>query len=251
MQEANGADVAVRRAATPGRRFCPRPASVTPSPSWPGMPSARWAPLSKLLLALSLTLLAAALMAAAAQGLYGPDAPRDASYLRLVNASDQESVTLTVDGSTWEPLPFAGVTPYRQLAPGEHSLSLLGQELTFSASPEGFSTAVALPGRVLLLEDTPLRDISRGLLTLYNLTEAGPLTLRTTDGTDVLSDVQPDSAESIAISEAEVGLVLFRGDEEFAVVEPRLYARGEAHSLIVLPQGSEPRLIYARAGAER
>jgi alginate O-acetyltransferase complex protein AlgF len=213
------------------------------------MPSG--SPFSALILALSLTMLAAGSMTATAQGLYGPEAPRDTAYLRLVNASGQEPVTMTVDGTSWEPLPFAGVTPYRQLAPGEHSLSLLGQELAFTASPEGFNTAVALPGRVLLLEDTPLRDISRGLLTLYNLTEAGPLTLRTADGADVLTDVQPGSAESIAISEAEVGLVLYRGDEEFAVVEPRLYERGEAHSLIVLPQGSEPRLIYARAGAER
>jgi hypothetical protein len=249
MQVANGADVAVRRAATPRKQLCPRPVYGRRARPWPRMPSR--SPFPALLPALLLTLLGVALMSAAGQGLYGPEAPRDASYLRLVNASGQEPVTMTVDGTSWEPLPFAGVTPYRQLAPGEHSLSLLGQELAFTASPEGFRTVVALAGRVLLLEDTPLRDISRGLLTLYNLTEAGPLTLRTADGADVLIDVQPDSARSIAISEAEVSLVLYRGDEEIAVVEPRLYQRGEAHSLIVLPGGPEPRLIYARAGAER
>jgi alginate O-acetyltransferase complex protein AlgF len=249
MQEANGADVAVGRAATPGRRSCPRSASRVPSRR-PQMPAGPPAPISRILLALSLTLLALLAATAAGQGLYGPEAPRDTAYLRLINASGQEAVTMTVDGNEWEPLPFAGVTPYRQLAPGEHSLSLFGQDHAFTASPEGFITAVALPERVLLLEDTPLRDISRGLLTLYNLTGAGPLTLRTADGTEVLTDVQVESAESIAISEAEVGLVLYQGGEELEVLEPRLYSRGEAHSLIVLPHDSEPRLIYARAGAE-
>lgn len=198
------------------------------------------------LLSLVLMLLSASL----AQGLYGPDAPRDIAYLRLINVNSAGPVTMSVDDDEWPPLPYARVSAYRQLAPGEHRLSLAGDEIAISAAPEGFITVVAFEGRSLVLEDTPLRDISRGLLTLYNLTDLGPLTLRTSDGVEVLSDVPIESAASVAISEAEAGLEVHAGEELVGALEPRLYDRGEAHAVIVLPLGSEPQLVYARAGAE-
>jgi hypothetical protein len=248
MLDANGAGVAcARAAATPGGRrislFADRSSlsSRGPSIAW----STRTPPL--LLLAALLALAGSA----GAQGLYGPEAPRDAAYLRLVNAGGAEPATMTVDGDEWEPVPFAEVSPYRQVRPGDHSLALSGEEITVTAHPEGFITVVALPGRILTLEDTPLRDITRGLLTLYNLSDDGALTLRTHDGTEVLADVAPESSASIAISEAEVGLAVYREGEEVGSLPPRLYSRGEAHSIIVLPPGSEPRVIYAPAGAER
>jgi hypothetical protein len=184
-------------------------------------------------------------------GLYGPEAPRDISYVRVINASSPEPVTPAIDGENWQPLPFANVSPYRQLAPGEHTVSIAGHELALNAHPESFTTLVLLQDTVLTIEDTPLRDISRGLLSLYNLTSDGALTLSTAEGTEVIAGVEPHSAGSRAISQAEVGLVVHRGDEVVGSLEPQLYRRGEAHAVIVLPRGSDPQVIYAQAGAER
>ncbi|MEX2535700.1 MAG: alginate O-acetyltransferase AlgF [Trueperaceae bacterium] len=183
-------------------------------------------------------------------GLYGPEAPRNTSYVRIINASDGEPIAPTVAGSGWEPLPFAQVSRYRQVPPGDHSALIGGQELSLTTQPESFTTLVVLPDRILVLADTPLRDISRGLLTLYNLTSEA-LTVQTSDGTEVLSAVSPDSASSVTISEAEVELAVYRGDEPLTTLERRLYRRGEAHSVIVLPTGSDPQIIYDQAGAER
>ncbi|MEX2540299.1 MAG: alginate O-acetyltransferase AlgF [Trueperaceae bacterium] len=221
-------------AGNPGARLCRLAAIFMPGP------------VATLVLASVLAVSATA----AAQGLYGPEAPRDVAYLRLINADSRGPVTMSVDGSEWQPLPYAEVSPYRQLPPGEHLVTLAGEEIAISASPEGFITVVALEGRALLLEDEPLRDISRGLLTFYNLTAGDALSLRTQDGGDVLTDVAAESAASVAISEAEVGLAVHHGEELLASLEPRLYGRGEAHAVIVLPAGKEPRLVYARAGAE-
>jgi hypothetical protein len=184
------------------------------------------------------------------QGLYGPDAPRDASYVRLVNAASSEPIVASLGGSDWDPLGFAEISPYRLLQPGEHAGEVAGRELRLTTLPESFTTLVALPDQTLVLEDTPLRDVSRGVLSLYNLTSDATLSLRAGDGTVVLAAVPPRSTAGLAISEAEVELVVYRGEERLASLPRRLYLRGEAHSVVVLPLDSEPQVVYARAGAE-
>lgn len=184
-----------------------------------------------------------------AQDLYGPEAPRDVAYLRFLNARPGATLTLQAPGISLPPLSFAEISSYHPHSPGTTDLSLAGEQVALDAAPESFHTLVALPERVLLLEDTPLRDISRGLLTLYNLTEGEVITLRTADGAAVLSDVEPGSADSLTIAEAEVGLTVHGEEGLLASLEPRLFQRGEAHSLIVMPLGSQPALIYDRARA--
>lgn len=201
---------------------------------------------------LLMALLAALISAVFAQeGLYGPEAPRDVAYLRVINARLEEAVTPVVGGEEWQPVEFAQVSPYRQLPPGEHPLRLGETELTVTARPESFTTVALLEDQVVTIADTPLRDISRGLLSLYNLTSQQTLSLSTADGTPVVSGVEPHAARSRAISQAEVGLVVTSNGERVGSLEARLYRRGEAHSVIVLPVGSESRVIYARAAAER
>lgn len=203
----------------------------------------------------SLTALAALLIAllpwSIGQGdLYGPEAPRDVAYLRVINAAPGEPLPVAVDGDEWQPLDFAAVSPYSPLDPGQRLVQIAGEEVKLDLGPESFTTIAALAERTLVVEDTPLRDISRGLLTLYNLSADAGISLVTSDGRQVFPEIPPESARSMAISEAEVGLTILRGEEQLAELEPRLYRRGEAHSIIVLPLGSDPQVVYGKAGAE-
>lgn len=191
------------------------------------------------------------LSAVLAQGLYGPEAPRDVSYLRVMNASPGEAVTPVVGGTEWQALDFAEVSPYRQLPPGDHTVSIAGFEQALATQPESFTTLVVLEDELLTIADDPLRDISRGLLSFYNLTEESTLSLTTGDGTEVLSGVPPHSAAARTISEAEVELVVIEAGEPIGSLESQLYRRGEAHGIVVLPIGSSPQVIYVRAAAER
>lgn len=201
--------------------------------------------------ALALLLLASTAWAAAQADLYGPDAPRDAAYLRFINAHS-EQVQPAVDGAGFEPVEFAEVTPYAQLQPGDHVVTVGNRSMEFEARPESFTTIALLANEEIVFDDTPLRDISRGLLTLYNLRPEGSLTLRTADGTEVFASVPARESQSRVIAQAEVGLVVeLAGGEALSALEPRLLERGTAHSLIVLPAGTEPQVVYARAGARR
>ena len=201
-------------------------------------------------LLLAVLLLWGASPAAAQGGLYGPEAPRDVSYLRVINAGTGEVATPVVAGEEWEPLEFGEVSPYRQLPPGEHELSVAGLEIGLTTRPEGFTTVALLEGELVAITDTPLRDISRGLITLYNLTSDRTLSLGTADGAQVVAGVGPRSAGSRVVSQAEVELVVRENGERVASLGTRLYRRGEAHGIIVLPAGSEPQVVYAPAAAE-
>ncbi|HEX7003364.1 MAG TPA: alginate O-acetyltransferase AlgF [Trueperaceae bacterium] len=184
-------------------------------------------------------------------GLYGPEAPRDVAYVRLINARPGGPVGPVVGGEEWQSVDFAEVSPYHRIAPGQHAVSAAGIESSFTARAESFTTLVLLENELVTIDDTPLRDISRGLLTLYNLTADHTLTLGTVDGSQVISDVEPLSAASRAISQAEVELVVSSNGKPIGKLDSRLYRRGEAHSVIVMPEGTQPRVIYARAAAER
>lgn len=182
--------------------------------------------------------------------LYGPEAPRDSAYLRVINAREGDAVVPVIDGVAWDPIEFAAATPYGLVQPGERVVELAGEEVELALEPEGFTTLVALPEQTLVLKDTPLRDISRGLLTLYNLTSDSTIDLLTSDGTEVLAGVPAESAASIVISEATVSLAVQSQGATLAELPEKTYTRGEAHSIIVLPGDADPKVIYVRAEAE-
>ena len=199
-------------------------------------------------------LIAALLLVATAgaqEDLYGPQAPRDTAWVRVLNAASDDPLVPQLDGEPWEELGYGEGTAYRPIQPGSHHMELGGAQVTLEAGPESFTTVALLPEGPLVLPDRPLEDISRGLLTLYNLTGDERLDLLAGDGTLLFEGVGPGTAESLAIAEAEVELLVRdEAGEPVGSLDSRLYARGEAHSLIVLPAGAEPRVVYLSAAAE-
>ena len=87
--------------------------------------------LRALLLAFAL-LLSATLPAAAQDGLYGPEAPRDVAFVRFVNATDA-ALEPTLDGATLALLEPGETGPYRTLAPGLHEAGAAALEARVSS----------------------------------------------------------------------------------------------------------------------
>lgn len=200
--------------------------------------------------AIALLLLASMAWSAGQDDLYGPDAPRDTAYLRFINAHSEEPLEPVVDGSERAPADLGEVTPYGQVQPGRHEVSVGNRTIEFEAQPESFTTIALLGDGHIVFDDTPLRDISRGLLTLYNLTSEGPLSLQTADGSEVFSNVPAGESRSQVIAQAEAEFVVERSGETLMALDALLLERGTAHSLIVLPSGTQPRVVYAQATAQ-
>ena len=196
-------------------------------------------------LALGLTLVAAL----AQEDLYGPSAPPDAAYFRVVNAASAVGPFEAVLGDlVFPPVAFAEVTPYFVLEPATLSLSVGDAEVSVEVEAGGFYTAALLPGGVVVFDDEPLVDASRALLTFYNLSGRGPLDLATADGgTDVLVGVGAGESESVVVGGAEVALGVFAAGELVGATEQQLLERGVAHAVFVFDGPEDLVVGYDRA----
>ena len=172
--------------------------------------------------------------ASAQDDLYGPQAPTDVAYVRAVNAAERGGLGVRVADGVMEALPFAGGTAYVAVPPGPVRLDLGGDEIEVTAQVGDFLTVVAGPEGVWIIEDTPLRDASRGMLALYNLSDRASLDLVVIDGPEVVTDLAPGEQAAVAIAEAEVALRVRSDEGDEIDLEPRLYERGVAHAVFVV-----------------
>ena len=197
-------------------------------------------------LALCLALVAVAL---AQEDLYGPSAPPDAAYFRVVNAASAVGpFGATLGDLVFPSIAFAEVTPYFVLEPATLSLSAVDAEEPVQLEAGGFYTAALLPDGLTVFGDEPLVDASRALLTFYNLSSRGPLDLETADGeTDILVGVGAGESESIVVGGAEVALGVFEAGERVAALESQQLERGAAHAVFAFDGPEGLTVIYTRA----
>ena len=163
--------------------------------------SRRRPPRSRLTATLAIAALLACGAAAAQPGLYGPEAPGDAAWVRVVNAAAQGGMAVRVADAATVVLRWGGATRYWQVAPGRVTVDVGGMQLDVDVGPESFTTVAATPGGPVTVADPALRDVSRGLLGLLNLTDR-PLTLRAPDGTVVVGEVPPGGHDALVVSHA-------------------------------------------------
>jgi hypothetical protein len=194
----------------------------------PRAPRALWG------LALALVALALVPPALAQAGLYGPEAPANAAWVRAVNAGAPGGIAVRLASGGAEVLAFGHATRYVLVEPGEVSVDVGGEVVRFEVGPESFTTVAATPDGVVVVTDPALRDISRGLLGLLNLTGREALDLRVPDGTVVLAAVPPGVHDAIAVAQATTELVVTDGDAVVARLDARTYERGVAHTVLVL-----------------
>ena len=181
--------------------------------------------------------------------LYGPAAPPDAAWVRAVNAEASGGLGIRVADGPLESVAFGDATAYRLVEPGDVNVDLGGAMFTVQVEATDFVTVVAHVDGPLVITDTALVDVSRGLLALYNLTSLERLELAVVDGPSVVSDVAPGSQDTVAVNEAEVALKVRADDEVIGRLDARLFERGVAHSVIVVEGPDGPLVRYVAAVA--
>lgn len=185
--------------------------------------------------------------------LYGPDAPSDVAFLRVVNASPAPVSAVVADGESSELAP-GEATEYTPVPGGEARFSVVrsgsddAEVTTPEAGSEEFLTLLVLEDESRVLRDEVLRDISRGLLVFVNAIDGRPLSLRLGDGTVVFEGVADEPA-SRTIAEAEDALEVFdpATDEVVGTVPSRTFERGTAHTILVYEGEEGPAVSHLAA----
>jgi alginate O-acetyltransferase complex protein AlgF len=186
------------------------------------------------LLAPVLLALATLPLSAAQGGLYGPEAPADAAWVRVVHAGTEAAVAARVaDGEPWT-LARYDATGYVLVDPGTVHVDVDGDVLALEVGPESFTTVAATAAGLVAVPDPALRDISRGLLGLVNLTDRVALDLQVPDGPIVVGAVPPGAHDAVAVAEATTELVVVDAGAVVARLEARAFERGVAYAVVVV-----------------
>jgi hypothetical protein len=199
------------------------------------------------LIASTLVILAAGLgTRAAADSLYGAEAPKDAAFVRLFRATENIE-PLELGSKRFDP-PVGGVTPYRPVLPDIYLLPSGGQETELIPRVGHYYTLVAVEQRILVFEDVEHTDPARAQLVLYNLLPAQRVELKTADGkTPVIAGVGPGEAARANVNAIPVKLGVFGSEEPLAAPEDPGLKRGASYSAFVFESGSGPRVVWAKA----
>lgn len=200
--------------------------------------------------ALLAALAALALALAVAQpGLYGPEAPSGAAWLRVVNVAAPGGIGVRVADDATVVLPLGGATRYVQVTAGDVLVDVGGEPIVVAVGPETFTTVAATAAGLVVVTDPALRDASRGLLGLMNLTTHEALDLRVPDGGRVVAAVPPLAHAALAVARATSALLVTDGERVLLRLGPHTFERGVAYVVIVFDtaDGLAARLLASAA----
>ena len=183
---------------------------------------------------------------AAADTLYGAEAPKDVAFVRVVRLTDGAG-PLDVGSQRFAPGP-GDVTPYRPVLPDIYLIRSGGREVELIPKVRRYYTLTLTPEGIRIFEDVEHTDPARAQLVLYNLLPSERVDLRTADGrTSVIAGVGPGLAGRVNVNAVPVTLGVFGSAGPLAVVGDPGLSRGGSFSVFVFGSGSAPQVFCAQA----
>ena len=182
---------------------------------------------------LNVTAVLSMISGVSAQQLYAPAPPANSAFVRVIGAPsatlEAQSVTAVKDAaSAYIVIPQGSVTA---------KVGVVSQKFNVVAGK--FYSVVALGGKLILLTDQAADNKAKALLTVYNLSSAPALDLKTADAKlSVLSGVKPGESASRAVNGITVDLAAFNGSKVFGTLKAVKLERGNAYAIVVTDTGA-------------
>jgi alginate O-acetyltransferase complex protein AlgF len=196
---------------------------------------------------LMLVLAAAPVLAAGPQSVYGPSAPGDAAFVRVLNLLP-DPAKVSLGATRIGPVAHAVVSSYYSVVPDIYEVRVGGQSLEVVPRSGGWTTVVCTATGILALDDPPHTDAARAQLFLYNLTALPVLDLKTADGkTSVIAGVKTGTAGVVVVNAVTASLAVFNGSASVRAVGALTLARGSSWSIFALPAGAGVTLLAVKA----
>ena len=175
------------------------------------------------------------------QGLYDPEPPPNAAFVRTVQAnSGADAFDLTLRDVGLDPVSYGEVSPYRVLVQGTYDLA--GTDpLVIEAGR--FYTVASTPTGIVVLEDATNSDRAKALLVFYNFSDLPSLDLKTADGSvPVITDVHPQQSGNVQVNPIAIGFGLFDDATQLALIDDPGLQRGAAFGFFVFGSSEDLRV---------
>lgn len=180
--------------------------------------------------------------------LYAAEAPDGAAFIRVVNADASGSLAQAeIGGKTIKEVEPLSASPYIYLPAGTYQLEVAGKATPVQMDKNEFYTAVVLDsGETKVLKDVAFDNPRKALLSFYNLTEEGGVSLKTADGkVAVIESVDAISVDNREINAVKIMLGAFQSGEPLAKTPQISLQRGKVFSVFAIDVGGSPRLVVA------
>ncbi len=180
--------------------------------------------------------------------LYAAEAPDGAAFIRVVNADASGALAeATVGDKVIKEVSPLEASPYIYLPEGSYQVKVDGQQMTVDMKKDEFYTLVVLDsGETKLMKDVAFDNPRKALLSFYNLTGTGGVTLKTSDGkVDVIEAVDSLDVANREINAVSIALGAFQSNEALATSSEVNLQRGKVFSVFAIDVGGEPRLVIS------
>jgi alginate O-acetyltransferase complex protein AlgF len=192
---------------------------------------------------------APALSAQSDGGVYGPQAPQNAGFVRLVHgAAGRGTVELPVGPLRLGPIGFGEATPYRPLRAGISVLRSGAAEAELIVRPDSYTTVILTREGFSVITDERHTDPARAQLVLYNATDLEPASLIVApDGPPVIEGVAEGAAAPRAVNAVTVDLAVRAAGTVAARLGALRLTRGDSFAVFLLegPDGATARVHQA------
>lgn len=187
----------------------------------------------------------AALALPAMAGLYPRAAPPGSAFVRVFNATSQARVAAHIGDKTVPDVAALDASAYIFLPPGQYPAKIGSAEQGLKLDGAHCYTAALAADGIHLFDQDCFNSQLKSLLSVYNLTDASGLSLRTADGaTTVIDSVAANASSQREVNAVKVGLSLYAGSKKIADAKPVTLERGKAFSLFVTGSLAQPVLIW-------
>jgi alginate O-acetyltransferase complex protein AlgF len=181
------------------------------------------------------------------QSVYGPSAPGDSAFVRVLSLLP-DPVRVSLGATRIGPVTVSTVSSYRPVVPDIYLVRAGGKELEVVPTSGAWLTIACTPRGIILFEDPPHTDPARAQVFLYNLTSLPSLDLRTADGkTTVLAGVKTGASAQVVVNALTVSLALYNGGTLVKQVGTLALQRGSSFSVFALGQGAPVSVLTVKA----
>lgn len=171
------------------------------------------------------------------EGLYGKEPPANASFFRILNASDSGTVDLLVEGVKLTSIAPLKVSPYGFSTKTRTRFTLGGKALSLDTPPGGMMTLVWDGENTLVIGEEPFSSKKKARLKLFNISDE-PVSLWTVNNkTEVIHSVAENGYGYRDVKALTLPFLVKDGDKTLLTTDNIALAKGVASSLFYIKNG--------------
>lgn len=178
--------------------------------------------------------------------LYDAKAPAGSAFIRVFNAVSTQNVEIQLDNKKLGNLAALKALKYSFTNPGNHIVSVNGDNITVSLEKDTPYTLVYFnKDKYQLIKDQLFKSQKKAQLSFYNLVDTQSVDVSTANGkVKVFENVQSGSVVHRKINAVKVDLAVFNSGKKSSTAGPHLLRRGEISSLFYINGALKPVAIW-------